>query len=152
MLNLLCRSLTLMCFVVQIFPMAVATRSIPWWSLPLNWLIGQASAKPGLFGVSLPLNVLQYFSEISPGVCFSQPSSLIVRVPLQFYRLLRPNSIIKTRESSLWIPTPRSSRLLLCESRYSKLTRIWILIMYSATKLRHRNGTKFSCGGLDATG
>jgi hypothetical protein len=29
---------------MMIFPMAVAKRAVPWWSLPLNWLIGMFSA------------------------------------------------------------------------------------------------------------
>jgi hypothetical protein len=30
------------CFSRQVFPMAVLKRAVPWWSLPLNWLVGKS--------------------------------------------------------------------------------------------------------------
>ena len=35
------RLLMLYWYLLQVFPMAVLKRAVPWWALPLNWLVGE---------------------------------------------------------------------------------------------------------------
>ena len=32
-------------YSLQVFPMGVLKRAVPWWSLPLNWLVGEPTAR-----------------------------------------------------------------------------------------------------------
>lgn len=57
--------------IIQVFTMTVLKGAIPWWGLPLNWIIGGSGCKYCLFMVSSITATIVAFGNLSGSLFFA---------------------------------------------------------------------------------
>lgn len=140
--------------------MALAKGVIPWWSLPLNWLIGVCHSIL-IALIMFELVSSQFSSETWSGVCSSLLllSSVCVHIKLSMLHKGRPSitnyTLPQTPASCPPNHTRPSSKISLCQFSPGLFLLMNAEVGFNicaATKLTTRSGTKSSCVESVATG